>query len=50
VEPGIRMPPLARTVQQKEAVELVTRWVDQVVAGFADANANTCSGGALPLH
>ena len=55
IAPGIRMPPLARTVQQKEAVELVTKWVDQVVAGFSDPNANTCGGGGLlglplPLH
>jgi len=47
VQPGIRMPPLARTVQQKEAVELVTKWVNEVVAGFSDPNANTCSGGGL---
>ncbi|MGH7818439.1 MAG: hypothetical protein ACREQ9_01575, partial [Candidatus Binatia bacterium] len=44
VAPGIRMPPLSRSVMQKEAVELVTKWVNEVVAGFADPKANTCSG------
>jgi len=49
VEPGIRMPPLSRSVMQKEAVELVTAWVNAVVADFADPKANTCSGSGLPI-
>ena len=49
VEPGIRMPPVSRSVMQKEAVELVTRWVDDVVAGFADPKANTCGSNGLPI-
>jgi hypothetical protein len=48
-EPGIRMPPLARTVVQTEAAELVSEWVDRVVADFADAEANTCGGSTLGL-
>ncbi len=48
-QPGIRMPPLARTVAQNEAVELVNHWIDSVVADFADDAANHCSGGGLGL-
>ncbi len=48
-EPGAAMPPLARTVAQDEVVELLMDWVDNVVADFADPNANSCgSGGVLP--
>ncbi len=50
-ESGARMPPLARSVPQAEAVELLMHWVDNVVSGFADPDANTCGGGGggLPL-
>lgn len=48
---GIKMPPTARSVMHGEAVELLSSWVDNVVAGFADPDANYCgegSDGALP--
>lgn len=49
-EPGAKMPPLARSVAQDEAVELLMRWVDEVVTEFADPDANTCgAGGILPF-
>ncbi|MFA5941204.1 MAG: parallel beta-helix domain-containing protein [Sinimarinibacterium sp.] len=48
---GIKMPPLARSVMQAEAVQLFTDWIDNYVADFADPNANTCGsgGGTLPI-
>ncbi len=47
---GAAMPPLARSVAHSEAVELLMRWVDDVIADYADADANTCgSGGVLPF-
>lgn len=49
--PGIQMPPTARTQMHAEAVTLLTDWVDNVVGGYADPNANTCGGaaGTLPI-
>ena len=44
-ESGAKMPPLARSVAQDEAVELLMRWVDEVVTEFADPDANTCGAG-----
>ncbi|MGH8460854.1 MAG: parallel beta-helix domain-containing protein [Stenotrophobium sp.] len=51
VQPGIRMPPLARTVQDAEFVTLADDWVNNVVNGFASASSNTCSqtSTALPI-
>lgn len=47
---GAMMPPLARSVPQTEAVELLMDWVDNVVSGYADPDANACgSDGGLPL-
>jgi len=51
VEPGIKMPPLARSVPQMEAVTLVNDWIDNHVSAFADPEANFCeeTGGGTPL-
>jgi parallel beta-helix repeat protein len=49
VQPGIRMPPLARTVPNNEFVTLVNSWVNTVVSGFADSNSNTCEAKGVPL-
>jgi parallel beta-helix repeat protein len=46
-EAGALMPPVARTVMQKEAVDLINRWVDDIVGDFARPEDNTCSGGGL---
>jgi len=46
-EPGIKMPPVARTVMQKEAVDLIVDWINTTVADHSDPNANTCSGGGI---
>jgi parallel beta-helix repeat protein len=50
-EAGIKMPPVARSVMQTEAVSLFTDWIDNHVADFADPDANTCGsgGGFLPI-
>ncbi|MFP5304538.1 MAG: hypothetical protein ACLGI7_01780, partial [Gammaproteobacteria bacterium] len=50
-EPGVKMPPLARSVMQSEAVDLLADWVDRYVADFAKPEDNTCgtSGGFLPI-
>ncbi|MGH8541629.1 MAG: parallel beta-helix domain-containing protein [Stenotrophobium sp.] len=48
-QPGIRMPPLARTVPDAEFVTLANNWVNNVVNGFASASANTCAQSASPL-
>jgi parallel beta-helix repeat protein len=53
-DPGIKMPPLARSVAQIEAVTLVEDWITTVVAGYSDEDANFCgtsssSGGTLPI-
>ncbi len=44
---GIKMPPLARSVEDTEFVTLLNDWVNNVVKQFADPNSDTCSGGAL---
>jgi parallel beta-helix repeat protein len=46
VEPGVRMPPVARTVQQKEAVDLLNTWVNTVVQEHAAAADDKCAGGS----
>lgn len=50
-QPGVRMPPIARTVVQTEAVNLINAWVNNDVAQFADPNANKCQAdsSALPI-
>ena len=48
-QPGIKMPPLARTVEDTEFVTLLNDWVNNVVTNFADPNSNTCGGSGLPL-
>ncbi|HSW11588.1 MAG TPA: parallel beta-helix domain-containing protein [Solimonas sp.] len=45
---GSKMPPLARSVMQTEAVDLINRWVNEAVAGHADAEANFCGTQAAP--
>lgn len=50
---GIKMPPLARSVMQAEAVTLLTDWVQNAVGQFADPDANFCgnnNSGTLPLQ
>lgn len=49
VQPGLRMPPLARTVQDSEFVTLVNSWVNTVVSSYADPAANTCEAKGVPL-
>ncbi len=51
-EAGAAMPPLARSVAQDEVVELLMDWVDNVVADFADPDANSCgsSGAVLKIR
>ena len=46
VQPGIRMPPISRTVTQTEAVNLVTQWVDNDLKQFADPNSDKCARSA----
>lgn len=46
VTPGIRMPPISRTVTQTEAATLVEQWVDQDVQQFADPNSDKCAASA----
>ncbi|HUP92738.1 MAG TPA: parallel beta-helix domain-containing protein [Solimonas sp.] len=51
-EAGIRMPPLARTVMQREVVDLLTHWVTDVVGDYAFPDDNFCGaggGGTLPI-
>lgn len=51
VQAGALMPPVARSVPHIEAVELLMHWVDNVVADFADPDANTCGrGGLMKIH
>ena len=45
VQPGIRMPPISRTVTDTEASNLVTQWVNQDVQQFADPNSDKCAAG-----
>jgi len=53
VTPGIRMPPISRTVTQTEAVSLVTPWVQNVVDQYSESSAATCASssglGSIPL-
>jgi len=49
VQPGIRMPPISRTVTQAEAANLVQQWIDQDVQQFADPNADKCATSSSPL-
>lgn len=44
-EPGKRMPPVGRTVLQVEALDLLTQWVNNSVATYADPAANHCGSG-----
>lgn len=46
VQPGIRMPPISRTVTQTEFVNLVTPWIDSDVKQFADPNSDKCAKAA----
>ena len=54
-EPGIKMPPLARSVVQTEAMNLVGHWIDTVVDTYAESDtckptgAGTPAPGAAPL-
>ncbi|HVT35872.1 MAG TPA: hypothetical protein VHE37_09820, partial [Nevskiaceae bacterium] len=48
-QPGIKMPPLARTVVDTEAANLITHWIDNVVSAHADPNANKCGTGSSTL-
>jgi len=49
VQPGIRMPPISRTVTQTEAANLVQQWINQDVQQFADPNADKCATSSNPL-
>ncbi|WP_370305897.1 parallel beta-helix domain-containing protein [Sinimarinibacterium flocculans] len=46
-QPGVRMPPLARTVVHGEAVNLIARWIDEALPELSDQidNEEVCSGG-----
>lgn len=48
---GIKMPPTARSVMQTEAVDLLTQWINNVVADHSAPGANTCGSGSsfLPI-
>ncbi len=48
---GIMMPPMARSVTQAEAMNLVGDWINTSVSDFAHPDANTCSqgSGTLPV-
>jgi hypothetical protein len=51
-EAGVQMPPLARSVMQAEVVEMLNRWVNEVVTGYAHEDDNFCgsdSSGVLPI-
>lgn len=50
-EAGIRMPPLARTVVDREAAELLTRWTNTVLPTPDTADEEVCTGplAGLPL-
>ncbi len=51
-EPGIRMPPLSRTVVHEEAAELLTRWIDDVLPTSDTQNEEACTGAlaGLPIE
>ena len=46
-QPGVRMPPLARTVVHGDAVNLIARWIDEALPELSDQidNEEVCSGG-----
>lgn len=46
VEPGIKMPPLARSVPQAEVIDLLGGWIDDVVYGFANETDRRCAATA----
>lgn len=51
-QPGIRMPPVARTKVQGEAVSLIATWIDEALPALSDQidNEESCTGaGSLPL-
>lgn len=43
-EPGVRMPPIARTVNDNEAVDLLRTWIDDVLPEIDGVENDTCSG------
>jgi hypothetical protein len=49
-QPGVRMPPLARSVVHGEAASLIARWIDEALPQLSDEidNEEVCSGGGLP--
>jgi parallel beta-helix repeat protein len=49
-EPGIRMPPVARSVVQGEASNLITTWINDVLPTADTEGEEACSGSALPLR
>lgn len=54
VETGIKMPPLARSVHQSEAVTLLGDWINDVVYDFSNETDRRCAvapagGGSLPV-
>src|SRR5690606_33172608 len=46
-QPGVRMPPLARSVVHGEAANLVAQWIDEALPELSDeiADEEVCSGG-----
>jgi len=42
-EPGIRMPPVSRTVTHTEAARLIAQWIDQDVEQFANPDDAKCA-------
>lgn len=49
-QPGIRMPPVARTVVHGEAVSLIARWIDEALPALSAEidNEEACTGTGLP--
>lgn len=43
-EPGVRMPPIARSVNDNEAVQLIHRWIDDVLPRIDGIENDSCSG------
>ena len=48
-EPGVRMPPIARSVVHGEAANLITSWIDTVLPTDDTADEEACTGAGLPL-
>jgi len=48
-EPGVRMPPIARSVVHGEAANLITSWIDTVLPTEDTADEEACTGAGLPL-